>query len=93
METNLIEDNHILDVTPMSESKAEASEAAEVSQPKEPESEDVFIAFARIFSGTLKRGQSLYVLGPKHTPEDALQKVRIKLQIHRCVYLLCYIFS
>lgn len=28
----------------------------------------VFIAFARVFSGTLRRGQELYVLGPKYDP-------------------------
>lgn len=33
-----------------------------------PEKEEYFIAFARVFSGKLKEGQSLYVLGPKHDP-------------------------
>lgn len=28
----------------------------------------VFVAFARVFSGTLRRGQELYVLGPKYDP-------------------------
>lgn len=28
----------------------------------------VFIAFARVFSGTLRKGQDLYVLGPKYDP-------------------------
>ena len=44
-----------------------------------PSSDDqldqVFIAFARVFSGTVKKGQKLYVLGPKHDPAKALQKV------------------
>lgn len=30
----------------------------------------VFIAFARIFSGTIKRGDKVYVLGPKHDPSQ-----------------------
>lgn len=30
--------------------------------------DDVFVGFARIFSGTLKKGCDLYVLGPKHDP-------------------------
>ncbi|XP_057380327.1 elongation factor-like GTPase 1 [Daphnia carinata] len=30
----------------------------------------IFLAFARVFSGTLKRGQELYVLGPKYDPGD-----------------------
>lgn len=39
----------------------------------EPQSEHVFIAFARIFSGTVRKGCKLFVLGPKHDPEKALQ--------------------
>ena len=35
----------------------------------------VFVAFARVFSGTLTSGQKLFVLGPKHNPATALQKV------------------
>jgi ribosome assembly protein 1 len=35
------------------------------------ESTDVFIAFARIFSGCLKTGQKLYVLKPKYDPRLA----------------------
>ncbi|XP_077988979.1 elongation factor-like GTPase 1 [Glandiceps talaboti] len=31
-----------------------------------------FIAFARIFSGTVKKGQKLLILGPKHDPSKAL---------------------
>lgn len=27
-----------------------------------------FIAFARVYSGTIRKGQSLYVLGPRHDP-------------------------
>jgi ribosome assembly protein 1 len=30
--------------------------------------DQVFIAFARIFSGRLQRGKKLFVLGPKHDP-------------------------
>ena len=29
-----------------------------------------FFAFARVFSGTLKKGQTLFILSPKHNPED-----------------------
>ena len=35
----------------------------------------VFVAFARVFSGTVKKGQPLYVLGPKHDPAKALAQV------------------
>lgn len=40
--------------------------AAEV----EEEDEEAFVAFARIFSGTLKKGSKIYVLGPKHDPRS-----------------------
>jgi len=43
---------------------------------QEQRDEHVFIAFARVFSGTVKRGQELYVLGPKHEPQSALEKVQ-----------------
>ena len=38
----------------------------------------VFVAFARVFSGTVRQGQKLYVLGPKHDPAKALQEVGVK---------------
>ena len=48
-------------------------------EQNKPASDDqldqVFIAFARVFSGAVKKGQKLYVLGPKHDPAKALQKV------------------
>lgn len=36
-----------------------------------------FVAFARVFSGTVRRGQTLYVLGPKHNPVTALKEVTV----------------
>ena len=36
-----------------------------------------FVAFARIFSGRLSRGQRLYVLGPKYNPVDGLSLVSL----------------
>eukprot|EP00058_Branchiostoma_floridae_P024350 XP_002609840.1 hypothetical protein BRAFLDRAFT_264998 [Branchiostoma floridae] len=36
---------------------------------------NVFVGFARVFSGNVKRGQKLYVLGPKHNPSHALQQM------------------
>ena len=32
------------------------------------------LAFARVYSGTIKRGQHLYVLGPKHDPRESLSQ-------------------
>jgi ribosome assembly protein 1 len=33
-----------------------------------------FLAFARVFSGKLKKGQTLFVLSPKHNIEDFIGK-------------------
>ncbi|XP_059152512.1 elongation factor-like GTPase 1 [Physella acuta] len=41
---------------------------------KEFESDHIFIAFARIFSGTIRKGAKLYFLGPKHDPAEALNE-------------------
>lgn len=49
---------------------------AEVVEEENRE-EDVFIAFARVFSGTVEQGQELFVLGPKHDPGLVLKKVRL----------------
>ncbi|GAB6018975.1 Elongation factor-like GTPase 1 [Chamberlinius hualienensis] len=35
----------------------------------------VFVAFARVFSGVVRKGQQLYVLGPKHNPCEALARL------------------
>ncbi|XP_072324850.1 elongation factor-like GTPase 1 isoform X2 [Scyliorhinus torazame] len=34
-----------------------------------------FIAFARVYSGTIRKGQKLFVLGPKYDPSEALTKL------------------
>ncbi len=39
------------------------------------EQEETFLAFARVFSGTLSKGKKLLVLGPKHEPQKALEGV------------------
>ena len=44
---------------------------------KKEESDFVFVAFARVFSGTVRKGQKLYVLVPKHDPSLLLKKVRV----------------
>lgn len=47
-----------------------AEKDTEVDSPQQ-----VFVAFARVYSGCVHQGQKLYVLGPKHSPALALQKV------------------
>lgn len=39
------------------------------------ENRSYFIAFARVFSGVVRRGQRIFVLGPKYDPTEALPKV------------------
>ena len=38
--------------------------------------ENVFLAFARVYSGRLKQGQKIYVLSPRHDPASFIGKVR-----------------
>lgn len=46
----------------------ETNEQSEDTAPTQPH----FVAFARVFSGTLRKGQTLFVLGPKHDPSHLL---------------------
>ncbi|CAO2613957.1 Elongation factor-like GTPase 1 [Lemmus lemmus] len=43
--------------------------------PLEESSQEAFIAFARVFSGVARRGQKIFVLGPKYSPVEFLQRV------------------
>ncbi|KAK7815207.1 hypothetical protein U0070_021170, partial [Myodes glareolus] len=43
--------------------------------PQEESSQEAFIAFARVFSGIARRGQKIFVLGPKYSPVEFLQRV------------------
>lgn len=46
----------------------------EATLEEKDENDSTFIAFGRVFSGTLKRGQQVFVLGPKHDPTKFLEK-------------------
>ena len=46
----------------------------ELKITQEEESNTVFIALARVFSGCLKPGREIYVLGPKYDPAIAMEK-------------------
>ena len=52
-----------------------AASRSEKEDTETSEEDHTFIAFARIFSGEVRRGQRLYVLGPKHNPVSALSQV------------------
>ncbi len=63
-----------LTVTESTES-VEAQSPSKIEGTPVPDAEDTFIAFARIYSGTLKKGKRLFVLGPRHDPAAAVAKV------------------
>lgn len=51
---------------------------------QEEEQKEVFIAFARIYSRAVKKGQRVFVLGPKYDPTRGLSLVSPKLSfIHK----------
>ncbi|CAL4069015.1 unnamed protein product, partial [Meganyctiphanes norvegica] len=54
----------------MAQKQKEKAEEAKRKQEEEKNrlEEEVFIAFARVLSGTVRRGQKVYILGPKHDP-------------------------
>ncbi|XP_034240002.1 elongation factor-like GTPase 1 isoform X2 [Thrips palmi] len=56
--------------------KSSSTENNVADSSKSPLEDDAFVAFARVFSGKLRVGQDLYVLGPKHNPLTALNKER-----------------
>ncbi|KAF7642921.1 hypothetical protein LDENG_00248280, partial [Lucifuga dentata] len=49
-------------------------ESLTVKEPKptEEERKETFIAFARVYSGLLSKGQRVFVLGPKYDPAQGL---------------------
>lgn len=49
---------------------AEEKQKALEKKEEEEKPEFVFVAFARIFSGTLRKGMKLYSLAPKHDPRN-----------------------
>lgn len=46
-----------------------------------PQASEVFVGFGRVFSGSLKKGQEIYVLGPKYNPQDQTQHIaKVKVE-------------
>lgn len=46
------------------------------TENQENENKETFVAFARVFSGVVKKGQKVFVLGPKYDPAESLHRVR-----------------
>ena len=67
-------------MTQLSEEKMSAlklgNETASEVQEETSKDKTAFVAFARVFSGTLKPGKELYVLGPKYDPQVVLDKLQ-----------------
>ncbi|XP_077418934.1 elongation factor-like GTPase 1 isoform X1 [Vanacampus margaritifer] len=43
-----------------------------LKEPKAEEQKETFIAFARVYSGVVKKGQRIFILGPKYDPAQGL---------------------
>ncbi|RZF46487.1 hypothetical protein LSTR_LSTR007603 [Laodelphax striatellus] len=69
------------DVSEIAAPDTSADSSADMSAVGEEESEDVFVAFARVYSGCLRQGSEVFVLGPKHDPGIALRKARQGFEI------------
>ncbi|CUS09012.1 unnamed protein product [Tuber aestivum] len=54
---------------------AEEGQEGSEKAPEEAEDKEHLIGFARLYSGTIKIGQELYVLGPKYSPSHPDQHV------------------
>lgn len=52
------------------------TEALAVKSTSEDGEKECFVAFARVYSGVVRRGQRVFVLGPKYDPATTLQTVR-----------------
>uniref|UniRef100_A0A8C1XDV3 Elongation factor-like 1 n=1 Tax=Cyprinus carpio TaxID=7962 RepID=A0A8C1XDV3_CYPCA len=51
------------------------TEALSVKAAVEEENKEHFVAFARVYSGIIRKGQKVFVLGPKYNPSLALRAV------------------
>ncbi len=56
--------------------------AVNEEESKQNESEYEFLAFARVLSGRLHKGQTLFVLSPKHNPNDFIGQVNQYVEIY-----------
>ena len=54
--------------------KEEEKKSQEPVLEAEEQNKHEFFTFARVFSGTLRKGQTLFILSPKHNPQDLIGK-------------------
>uniref|UniRef100_A0A8C1GH52 Elongation factor like GTPase 1 n=1 Tax=Cyprinus carpio TaxID=7962 RepID=A0A8C1GH52_CYPCA len=55
------------------ENESSVTEALSVKTAVEEDNKEHFVAFARVYSGVLRKGQKVFVLGPKYDPSLALR--------------------
>lgn len=55
------------------QSKCDADVGAEKKDEEDDESDELFMAFARVYSGTLKKGAKILALTPKHDPRTIVE--------------------
>ena len=61
----------------------ESLAVAAAKEPREEEvAKDTFVAFARVYSGVVRRGQRVFVLGPKYDPVQGLSMVIMLTPMH-----------
>ena len=72
--TDKIEKEKLEEMIPLNDLKeSKEKENAQVEEEEET-IENCLIAFARVYSGTVRVGSELFVLGPKHNPRIALER-------------------
>nr|XP_055133417.1 elongation factor-like GTPase 1 isoform X5 [Symphalangus syndactylus] len=73
------QDGSALETCPKGEEPRGVEQQVERMTPKpvlqEENNQESFIAFARVFSGVARRGKKIFVLGPKYSPLEFLQRV------------------
>ncbi|XP_032003629.2 elongation factor-like GTPase 1, partial [Hylobates moloch] len=73
------QDGSALETCPKGEEPRGDEQQVERMTPKpvlqEENNQESFIAFARVFSGVARRGKKIFVLGPKYSPLEFLQRV------------------
>lgn len=57
------------------------TEALSVRPAVEEDNKEHFVAFARVYSGVVRKGQKVFVLGPKYDPSLALRVVSSCLSV------------
>lgn len=56
----------------LSSAKVESLTLRNSTTTEENEPKETFVAFARVYSGVVRKGQRLFVLGPKYDPAQSL---------------------